>query len=174
MPNEAKKIADNLLGEAYKSYYSAIYRFCLSKLKNDRDSVEDIVQETYLVLYNKYLEGVEVKFVQAFLLKTADNLIKKRYAELSKIQNQVPIDEVVHIPSQNQDLDERLSFEEYSRQISDALNDTDAELFSMRYVEELKIDEIAERMNMSISAVTTRLSRIRNKLQKIFTDMNKS
>lgn len=174
MPNEAKKIADNLLGEAYKRYYSAIYRFCLSKLKNDRNSVEDIVQEAYLVLYNKYLDGVEVKFVQAFLLKTADNLIKKRYAELAKIQNQVPIDEVVHIPSQNQDLDERLSFEEYSRQISDALNDTDAELFSMRYVEELKIDEIAERMNMSISAVTTRLSRIRNKLQKIFTDMNKS
>lgn len=171
MANDSKKMADEMLSQAYKSYYSNIYRFCLTKLKNDIDNVEDVVQEAFLILYKKYLDGVKIEYVQAFLFKTTDLIIKNRYRELAKEQKQVSIEEVVHIPSQNEDIDDRLTFEQYSRQISDALNDTDAELFSMRYVEELKIDEIAQRMDMTISAVTTRLSRIRIKLQKIFTDM---
>lgn len=168
MAESSKNYGDKMLKEAYSKYYSSIYRFCLSRLKNDKDSIEDIVQEAYLVLYNKYLENINVEYPLAFLMKTADNLVKKRYAEIEKMQRQVPIEEVIHIESQNEDIDDRLTFEQYSKQISDALNETDAELFSMRYVEELKIDEIAERMNMSIPAVTTRLSRIREKLRKIF------
>lgn len=168
MANENKKYADQMLKEAYSKYYSNVYRLCLSKLKSDQSSVEDIVQEAFIVLYNKYLNGITVEYTQAFLMKTVDLLIKKRYAELEKVKNQVPIEEVIHIPSQADDMDEKLTFDMYSKQISDALNDTDAELFSMRYIEELKIEDIAERMDMSVSAVTTRLSRIRDRLRKMF------
>ena len=170
MADIVKNNADKLLKEAYSSYYSNVYRFCLAKLKEDRDFAEDIVQETFLVLYKKYLGNIEVEYVQAFLFKTADVLLKKRYAELDKKAKQIPIEEVIHIESHNEDIDDRLTFEEYSRQISDALNETDAQLFSMRYVEELKIEDIAKRMEMTIPAVTTRLSRIRVKLQKVFSD----
>lgn len=168
--NPNKKVADELLKEAYQKYYTSVYRFCLSRLKNDRDSIEDCVQEAYIVLYNKYLAGEKVEFVNAFLLQTATNFIKKRYKEVEKQQKHVDLEEVKYIPSQNEDIDDRLTFEEYSRQISAALNDTDAALFSLRYVEEFKIDEIAERMDMTIPAVTTRLSRLRKKLQKLLGD----
>lgn len=165
-----KNQADVQIKKAYSMYYSNIYRFVLSRLKSDRDSVEDVVQDAFLVLYNKYLQGVEVEFVQAFLMKTADNLIKKKYLELEKQNNQVPIEDIIHIASQNEDIDDRLTFEQYSRQISDALNDKDAEIFSLRYIQEFKIDEIAERMEMTIPAVTTRLSRIRDKLKKLLNE----
>lgn len=167
---ENKQRADELLKQAYQQHYTTVYRFCLSRLKDDRHSVDDCVQEAFIVLYNKYLSGENVEYVSAFLLKTASNFVKKRYAELEKSKRNVDIEEIRHIPSQNEDIDDRLTFEEYSRQISAALNDTDAEIFSLRYIEEFKIEEIAVRMDMSISAVTTRLSRIRSKLRNILKD----
>ena len=160
-----KKVADTKLKNAYNSYYSSIYKFCLSKLKNDITYVDDCVQETFLVLYNKLLKGEEVNYTLAFLYKTADNLIKKRYAQLKKQEKEVSIDEVKNITVYSVDIDDRLTFEEYSKMISDALNDTDREIFSLRYIEELPINEIAEMLDMSVSAVTTRLSRIREKIR---------
>lgn len=165
-----KKRADELLKQAYDQYYISVYKFCLSKLKNDKSSVEDCTQEAFIVLYKKYLGGEDVEFVHAFLLRSASNFIKKQYVQIERANKTVDLQEVVHIPSQNEDVDARLTFEEYSRQISSALSDLDADLFSMRYVEDLPIDEIALRLDMSISAVTTRLSRLRNKLRKILSD----
>lgn len=165
-----KKRADELLKQAYEQYYTSVYKFCLSKLKNDAASVEDCAQEAFIVLYKKYLGGEDVEFVHAFLLKSASNFIKKQYVHIERANKTVDLQEVIHIASQDEDIDDRLTFEEYSRQISSALSDLDADLFSMRYVEDLQIDEIAMRMDMSISSVTTRLSRLRNKLRKILSD----
>ena len=165
--NATKQEATRLFNIAYEESYTSIYKFCLSKLKNTH-LAEDCVQETFLVFYNKLLTGEEISYSKAFLLKTANNFILKKFSEVKKSYNTISIDEVINIPTQNEDIDDRLTFEQYSKQISAALSDKDAELFSMRYIEELKIDMIAERCDMSITAVTTRLSRIRKKLQKLF------
>lgn len=163
----AKKVADNILKDAYSRYYSTLYKFCLTKLKDDISYVDDCVQETYLVFYNRLLEGEEFEYVLAFLYKTASNLIKKRYALLRKQEKNISIDDIKDIDTHSVDLDDRLTFEEYSRMISDALNDTDAIIFKLRYIDELKMDEIAKMLNMSISNVTTRLSRMREKIKKL-------
>ena len=169
MPDNARKQeAARLFNIAFNESYNSIYRFCLSKLNNNRHLAEDCVQETFLVYYNKLLAGEEIIYTKAFLLKTANNFVLKKCNEIRKSYNTVSIEDVINIPSQNADIDDRLTFEEYSRQISAALSDSDAELFSMRYIEELNIEMIADRCNLSITAVTTRLSRIRSKLKKLF------
>lgn len=165
--NINKKRADELLKAAYNENYTAIYRYCLSKLKNN-EMAEDCVQEAYLVLYKKYLSGEEVAYVKSFLMKTASNFVLKRFDEIKRSQETVDIGEVINIPSHSEDIDERLTFEEYSKQISAALSTLDARIFTMRYIDELKIEDIAKSLDMSISAVTTRLSRMREKLKKIF------
>lgn len=167
-----KKMADIKLKNAYSEYYSQLYKFCLSKLKNDRASVDDCVQEAFIVLYKKYLSGEEIEYTYAFLLKTASNFVKKRYTQIRRDETNIDIEEVKEIISHSNDIDDRLSFEEYSRMISDALSDTDREIFAMRYIQDLKIDEIAEALQMSVSSVTTRLSRMRNKLRKLFSEQN--
>lgn len=163
----SKNKADELLKSAYEENYVSVYRYCLSKLKNN-EMTEDCVQETFLVLYKKYLAGEEVVYVKAFLMKTASNFVLKKFDEIKKMQKTVDIDEIINIPSQSDDLEERLTFDEYSRQISAALSTVDAEIFTLRYIDEYKIEEIAKKLDMSIPAVTTRLSRIRQKLKKLF------
>ena len=105
------------------------------------------------------------------MYRTADHLVQKQFDRQKWAQNCITLDEVIEIPAQHADPDERLTFEEYSRQISAALSDTDAALFSMRYIEDLKIEDIAARMNMSVPAVTTRLHRLRKKLREILNQL---
>ena len=162
-----KKAADKILKEAYGKYYASIYKFCLSRLKNDVSNVEDCVQETYLVFYNKLLSGEEIEYVQAYLFKIADNLVKKQLSRLKRQAKTVDIDEVREIITHSVDIDDRLSFEEYSKMISDALSDTDGEIFILRYIEGYQINEIAQRLNMSVSNVSTRLSRMREKIRNV-------
>lgn len=151
---------------AYEKNYVSIYRYCLAKLKNN-EMAEDCVQEAFLVLYKKFLKDEEVVYVKSFLMKTASNFVLKKFDEMKRMQQTVSIDEVINIPGHNENVDERLAFDEYSRQISAALNTLDADIFRLRYVDEYKIEEIANQLEMSVPAVTTRLSRIRQKLKKI-------
>ena len=162
-----KQLADSKLKSAYSKYYASVYKFCISQLKEDYSSAQDCVQEAFIVLYKKYLSGEEIEYTKAFLLKTASNIVKKRLAQLKREQKNVDLEDVKEIISHSVDIDDRLTFEEYSKMISDALNDTDREIFSMRYIEELKIEDIAARTGLTVSNVSTRLSRMRNKLREL-------
>ena len=168
----AKQLADSKLKAIYSEYYSSIYKYCLAKLKNDRASVEDCVQESFIVLYKRLLSGEEIEYPHAFLLKTASNMVKKRYEQIYRDEKNIDIEEIKEITTHSVDIDDRLTFEEYSRMISDALNDTDREIFILRYIKELKLEEIADALDISVSNVATRLSRMRNKLKKILSEQN--
>lgn len=163
-----EKNANELLKQAYERHYSYVYKFCLSRLPKDRASAEDCAQETFLVLYKKYKAGEEIENVLAFLLQTARNFVLKQIREYEKRQNEVDIDEVINIPSQSEDLDEKLSFEQYSREISAALSDKEAELFKLRYIDELTVETIAAMVDRPVANIYVELSRIRKKLRKIF------
>lgn len=168
-----KSRADKLFKEAYKHYYSDIYRFCLSYLTTDSSSVDDIVQETFIVLYNKYLSGEEISYTKTFLLKTAHNLVLKHIRDRKHDNKNISIDEIIEIPSQDEDIDEKLSFEEYSRQISDALTQRDAQLFRLRYLENKTLEEMARELNISQAAVGTRVFRLRKRLILILEELLK-
>lgn len=161
-----KKQADELLKEGYAQYYTSIYRYALSRL-GDSHASEDVAQEAFVIYYKRLRSGEVFTAPRAFLYRTADHLVQKQFERNKKAQNCTTLEEVIEIPAQNADPDERLTFEEYSRQISAALSDKDAALFSMRYIEDLKIEDIAARLDMSIPAVTTRLHRLRKKLREI-------
>lgn len=170
MAGSEKKKADDLLQEGYAKYYTAIYRYALSRLGDPHKS-EDVAQEAFVVYYKRLRTGEVFTAPRAFLYRTADHLVQKQFDRQKRAQNCITLDEVIEIPAQHADPDERLTFEEYSRQISAALSDTDAALFSMRYIEDLKIEDIAVRMNMSVPAVTTRLHRLRKKLREILNQL---
>lgn len=164
----AERNANEKLKQAYERHYSYVYKFCLSRLSKDRESAEDCAQEAFLVLYKKYKAGEEIENVLAFLLQTARNFVLKQAREIEKRQNEVDIDDVINIPSQNEDIDERLSFEQYSREISAALSDKEAELFKLRYIDELTVEAIASIVDRPVANIYVELSRIRKKIRKIF------
>lgn len=169
--SEKKKKADALLSDAYTKYYTDVYRFCMSLLTSDRSGIDDCVQETFIVLYNKYLDGDEIEFVKAFLFKTAKNYVLKRIRDNTKTQSAVNLEDVEELISDSEEIDEKLTFEEYNRQISAALSERDALLFKLRYIDEYSLEEIADKLDTTVSVVGTRIFRLKKRLTTILEDV---
>ena len=70
-----KKRADALLQECYDQYRIRLFNYCLSRL-DSREAADDCVQETFIVFYNKLLDGEEFENPRAFLYRTADNRMR--------------------------------------------------------------------------------------------------
>ena len=56
-----KAAADTQIQKLYKTYYTSLYKFCLSKIRSNNHIIDDITQEAFLVLYNKLLGGEKIK-----------------------------------------------------------------------------------------------------------------
>lgn len=169
--SDVQKKAKSMLNDAFSKYYTEIYRFCLSYLIKDRTSVDDCVQETFIVLYKKLTAGEEIINIRAYLYKIAQNVTNQKLRELSKYNEHISIEEVIDLPEFTADMTDELSFKEYSRQISDALSDKEAELFRLRYIEDLPIEVIAQMMNLSFTATGTRLHRLKKKIAVILKEI---
>ncbi len=169
--SDAKSHAESVINDAFSRYYAEIYRFCLSYLARDRASVDDCVQDTFVVLYNKLLGGEKIVNVRAYLYKTAENVTREKLRELKKHSEHINIEEVTDLPSNSEDMTEELSFDEYSRQISEALSDKESELFRLRYIEDLPIERVAEIMGITFSAAGTRLHRLKKKIAVIIKEI---
>ncbi|MBQ8076982.1 MAG: hypothetical protein IJ235_01205 [Eubacterium sp.] len=72
MEKSLKNAADIEFQKVYKAYYTPLYRFCLTKLADDRPAIDDVLQEAFLVYYNKLLEGSKIEYTYAYLLKITD------------------------------------------------------------------------------------------------------
>ena len=57
MAGSEKKKADDLLQEGYAKYYTAIYRYALSRLGDPHKS-EDVAQEAFVVYYKRLRRGI--------------------------------------------------------------------------------------------------------------------
>lgn len=169
--SDKQDYAVGVINDAFSKYYAEIYRFCLSYLTRDRASVDDCVQDTFVVLYNKLLDGEEIVNVRAYLYRIAENVAHAKLRELKKHGEHISIEEVIDLPSDIEDMTEQLSFDEYSRQISDALSDKEAELFRLRYIEDLPIEKVAEIMGTTFSAAGTRLHRLKKKISGIIKEI---
>ena len=73
-----KKRANALLQECYNQYRIRLFNYCLSRLNGSREAADDCVQETFIVFYNKLLDGEEFENPRAFLYRTADNFVKRQ------------------------------------------------------------------------------------------------
>lgn len=75
MAGSEKKKADDLLQEGYAKYYTAIYRYALSRLGDPHKS-EDVAQEAFVVYYKRLRTGEVFTMPRAFLYRTADHLVQ--------------------------------------------------------------------------------------------------
>lgn len=162
-----KKKAKEQLVKSYNLHYKALYRFCNARLKNEYQA-EDCVQESFLVLYKKYLQNEKIENEKLFLYKVADNLIKAQWRKNLKDEKIIDIDSLAEVMVVGTEIFERMDFEEFSEKLASVLNETDLLIYRLKYIEDNTIKEIAEKTALSFEAVAKRLSRLREKLKEEF------
>ena len=145
----------------YRRYVKDVYRYTLALLQNPADA-EDVTQTTFLNAWRAYRSGVEPTKPHNWLIKIAHNAARTRYAVSARRPHEVAFDENVHeLPVPPEEASElqgvlqalgKLPFNQRSALV-------------MRELEGRSYGEIAEALEVSVSAVETLIFRARRSLR---------
>lgn len=162
-----KKELDYRFNEIYEAYYQTIYKFCMARLNCDENFAMDCVQETFIVFYKRLRQGEDIKNPRAFLYRTAQNFVLKRYDKMKKDnENQTEMTENDISLSVIEKTDFNLDFKYLVAQIELILTDEEKSLYTMRFVEEMKIKDIAQALDITPDNCAVRVLRLKQKLKK--------
>lgn len=153
MQNKAEKI-EYLL----QQYGNSLFRLCLFMLKNESDA-EDAIQETFLKYLQKAPAFADTEHEKAWLFRVASNTC----LDLLRYQQRHPREEL--------DLLRYMSAEPQDPEILESLLDLPEKyrlILILYYVEGYRINEIAEIIKKSPSAVKMRLQKGRKLLKNAY------
>lgn len=165
-----KKIPATIFEQCYKDYYESLMNFARARLGEYGSYSEDCVHEAFVVLYQRLQTGEEFEHPRAFLYRVLDNIVKKQKSKITaEEKNTIPLEltnAIAEIPAEDE-----IDCEEYIKTLEDSLNEDEKKLYMEKYVYNKKIEEIANESNLSVGAVTMRLSRLRKKLKTLLEDL---
>jgi RNA polymerase sigma-70 factor, ECF subfamily len=168
--------------ELVKHYDRRVFRMAKQITQND-DDAEDVLQETFLKAYTHLDDFQGNSKFYTWLVRIAVNeaLMKLRKRRSSRT---VPLDEPIdtgedevvrEIAVWDENPEQQYSRDELSSILEEAvesLKPAYRTVFILRDIEEMSIEETAEALNLSISAVKSRLLRarlqLREKLTRLF------
>jgi RNA polymerase sigma-70 factor, ECF subfamily len=174
---EALKAGDRAeFARMVETYYGVIYRLAFRMLNNPQDA-EDILQETFIKAY-RYIDGFDGRAkISTWLYRIATNealmFLRRRQPHLVSIEEPFENDEgegePLHIVDWCCIPEDELMSSEGRAHLDDAVNKLPYTLrivFILREIEGLSTKETAEVLELSETAVKTRLSRARLRLRE--------
>lgn len=163
-----KKRANALLQECYNEYRIRLFNYCLSRLDGSREAADDCVQETFIVFYNKLLDGEEFENPRAFLYRTADNFVKRqKQKDAVESKRSIPLEDATDVGVTDEYLSrlDLIDYEECAKILINLLTDEEKQIYGLRYIQKIGVEEISERLGISRPAASMRLMRLRNKIK---------
>lgn len=176
---KAKAGDPSAFSELVSHYDRRVFRMAKQITQNDEDA-EDVLQETFLKAYSHLDDFQGNSKFYTWLVRIAVNeaLMKLRKRRSDKT---VPLDEPIdtgedvvarEIAVWDENPEDTYSREELGRILDEAvqsLKPAYRTVFILRDIEEMSIEETAEALNLSISAVKSRLLRARLQLREKLT-----
>lgn len=142
--------------EITRIYQKKVYLLAYSFLRNNEDAL-DVVQETFLKLYQKVDMFRSERNFQTWLLQIAKNLCidyyRKNYSRNKDLRSNKDIEEV-NVPSQNDKNSHSFSdTERVFTECLDQITDRQRLIFVMKHYNNLEYKEIAQIMRISVGTV---------------------
>jgi len=145
----------------YRRYVRDVYYYALALLRNPADA-EDVTQTTFLNAYRAYKRGDEILKPQNWLIKIAHNVARTRYAHASRRVREVPLED--HVDQLAAPEEDRPNVEAVLRALG-RLPFNQRAAIVMRELEGRSYAEIADTLDVSVSAVETLIFRARRSLR---------
>lgn len=153
--------------ELFQRHHKKLYGF-LFKLLNSKQDAEEIVQDTFVKIWEKHEDFIEGYSFESFLFKIAKNAflnlnrknINRKVVESDLIFSQQKL---------TNNTEEYIIFKETSQIIDtiiDGLPPKRKEIFVMRRIEGFSRKEIAEKMNISVITIDSQLLKANKYLKK--------
>ncbi len=154
------------ISNAYDQYADAIFRHCYFRLFH-RERAKELMQETFLKVWEYMQTGREIENLRAFLYRVANNLIidetRKRHEQSLEALQEAGFDptgstgeEVTRGPDDKRVLE-----------ILGKLDKESRELVVMRYIDDLKPREIADILGIAPNTASVRIHRAMAELKEL-------
>lgn len=151
--------------QIYDKQADAIFRHCYFRT-SDRERALDIMQETFTKTWEYIAKGGEVKNIRAFLYKVANNLLIDYYRKKRAVSLDAITEKGVEFASQDSEHDAKHKTDvSLALEYLDVLDEGHKQVLLMRYVDDMKVKEIANMLNETENAVSVRIHRATKKIQ---------
>lgn len=157
--------------KAYIDFADSIFRYVYFRIF-DRDKAKDLTQETFFKTWDYIAKGKEVENIQAFLYRTAHNLVVNTIRDKKPTSSIEELQETIGFDIQDFAIEES---ELQARDIASVLdsfkilNKQDAEIMKLRYIDGLSIEEISKITRYSTNNLSVKIHRLLEKLKKYHT-----
>lgn len=159
---------DDAFTEIYRTYNQRVYFMAVQYFKNE-DTAKDIVQNVFIKVHTQLhtLQAPNAfsSWLHVITYRECQNLYRKKKLSLQRIDNHV---EVEDFPNNNEvDIVEMVENERVKKLIMESLDTMKVSMRTvamLRFFEGLKVQEIADIMNIPKGTVSTRISRIKRRL----------
>ncbi len=148
------------LGSVIDRYSDCLYKICFLILKNEHDT-KDVLQETFLAYYTKSPEFTSEEHKKAWLIKVSQNKCRE-FLRFHKKHACLPLNEI----DESFMMIDGLHHEE--RELLSLILNMDYKrksVFILYYIEGYSVEETAQLLRISVSAVKKRLQRAREALR---------
>lgn len=165
VPRDKDLVAEFLKGKVkafdllYAKYSARLYKFALMLLKN-REDARDVVQETFLRMWQKRQELAENKSIKSFLFTISYNImidqLRKKLNDKNYLQSLEKNFNFDHSKTEN--LADFNMLNSQIREIIEELPPRRREIFIQSREKGFSNKEIAENLNISVKTVETQIS----------------
>jgi len=155
--------AEKQFDRLYRRYAGDVYRYAMAVMRNAQDA-EDITQTTFMNAYRAMQAGERPDMPKNWLITIAHNVCRQRFRQAQRRPQESPLFEdaaEAAVPEH----EERYSAEDIHRALGQLAFNQRAALV-MRELEGRSYAEIAEMMDLSVSAVETVIFRARRALRE--------
>lgn len=129
--------------------------------------IEEIIQDTFIVLWKNINKIDDVKSIKAYLSAIAKNLLKYKCRGIKITYDLADYENIITDSMQLDSLIEQKEMDILIQNELDKMSIDDRKIFIEYYYSSKRIKEIAKLLNISESKVKVKLHRIRKKIQKI-------
>lgn len=157
--------------ELLRRYEPMIFSFCLRLLKS-REDAEEVTQDSFLVVFHQIHKLQNAGAFRTWIFRVVQNECRDRFAKIKRKQEMQEAYEAM----QKKEFEEAPpdTVEDQKEQLSKALerlSEKDREIVVLRFVSGLKLEEIAEVLDIGLSATKMRLQRAMEELKQNFAGM---
>lgn len=145
------------LERIYDQYSEMLFRLSYSMLQS-REDAEDVLQDVFVKILSRPFDFNSAEHERAWLVRVTLNrchdILRKK-----KIRRYTPLEDIVSLPAEEKDMS-------ILREVQ-ALPSDKREVVLLRYFEDFSVQQIAEILHITPSAVKMRLARARELLKEI-------
>lgn len=165
-----KSGSDKAFETIYKRYSGKLYNFIMTISQGDTYMAEEIVQSTFIKLWEVRQQIEPEKSILSYLSTIAKNMLMNKYQRqtVEFLYQQLLLKEQPAYDTSTEKETDRKWLEGYVDELIEQLPPSRKQIFILRRKKELSTREIAEIMHISVSTVETQLSLATKFIRKQF------